>query len=172
MLTQNAINFIEDLKQNNNTEWMHANKKRYELYKNDYHSWIYSLLLEMKPLDQSLEILEAKNCTFRINRDIRFSKDKRPYKENLAASIARGGTKDKTTPGHYFHLGAGENFLAGGCYWFEEKETLLRVRNFIAQHPERFAQLIDNEGFKAKWGVIKMPNSLTIAAILSGRRAN
>jgi len=78
MLTPDAIQFISDLGKNNTTEWMHANKKRYESYKKDYHSFIASVLEAMKPLDASLEPLEVKNCTFRINRDIRFSKANLP----------------------------------------------------------------------------------------------
>ena len=74
MISAEALQFIDDLKANNNTEWMHANKKRYENYKKDYHAIIANLLQEMKPLDKNLELLEVKNCTFRINRDIRFIK--------------------------------------------------------------------------------------------------
>ena len=75
MITKEALQFFADLVANNNTEWMHTNKKRYEAYKKDYHAFIASVLTEMKLLDKSLEPLEVKNCTFRINRDIRFSKD-------------------------------------------------------------------------------------------------
>ena len=87
MIAKEALQFLDDLIANNNTEWMHANKKRYELYKKEYHNFIASLLAEMKPLDPSLEPLEVKNCTFRINRDIRFSKDKSPYKTKIVLSI-------------------------------------------------------------------------------------
>jgi uncharacterized protein (TIGR02453 family) len=83
MITPEALQFLEDLIANNNTEWMHAHKKRYDHYKKDYHHFISLLLQELKPLDPSLEPLEVKNCTFRINRDIRFSKDKSPYKTNM-----------------------------------------------------------------------------------------
>ena len=68
MITKEAVQFLEDLVANNNTEWMHANKKRYENYKKDYHNYIALILAVMKPLDKSLEPLEVKNCTFRINR--------------------------------------------------------------------------------------------------------
>ena len=65
MITKEALQFLEDLIANNSTEWMHANKKRYENYKKDYHQYIASVLAEMKPLDKTLETLEIKNCTFR-----------------------------------------------------------------------------------------------------------
>ena len=74
---------------------MHANKKRYESYKKDYHHFIASVLEAMKPLDSSLEPLEVKNCTFRINRDIRFSKDKSPYKTNIGVWLNHNKNSEK-----------------------------------------------------------------------------
>jgi uncharacterized protein (TIGR02453 family) len=156
IITQTYFDFFKDLAQNNSSEWFHANKKRYEKdAKEPFMTLVEAIVASLSDTEPDLALTPVKSMIFRINRDIRFSKDKRPYKENLAASIGRGGTKDKVSPGHYFHLGIAENFLAGGCYWFEEKETLYRVRNFIAQNPERFSQLIENKDFKAKWGVIK-----------------
>lgn len=156
IITQSYFDFFTDLSQNNTSEWFHAHKKRYEKdAKEPFMALVEAIVASLSDTEPDLSLTPVKSMMFRINRDIRFSKDKRPYKENLAASITRGGTKDKTAPGHYFHLGNGENFLAGGCYWFEEKETLFRVRNFIAQHPERFSQLLENKDFIAKWGTIK-----------------
>ena len=83
MLSKETLQFLEDLKANNNRDWFLENKKRYEIFKKDYHQLTSDLLDALKPLDSSLEMLEVKNCTFRINRDIRFSKDKTPYKTHL-----------------------------------------------------------------------------------------
>jgi uncharacterized protein (DUF2461 family) len=73
MLSNKSLQFLEDLKSNNNRDWFLDNKKRYEEYKKEYQSLIQSFLEILKPQDASLEFLEVKNCTFRINRDIRFS---------------------------------------------------------------------------------------------------
>ena len=76
MLSEKSLQFLQDLKSNNNRDWFLDNKKRYEEYKKEYHQLIQSFLEILKPQDASLELLEVKNCTFRINRDIRFSKNK------------------------------------------------------------------------------------------------
>ena len=87
MLAKKTIQFLKDLKANNNRDWFLENKKRYEIFKKDYHQLVSDFLDVMKPLDSSLEMLEVKNCTFRINRDIRFSKDKSPYKDHLGCLL-------------------------------------------------------------------------------------
>ena len=83
MVSESTIQFLKDLKTNNNREWFLDNKKRYEAVKKEYYQITADFLDSMKPLDPALELLEVKNCVFRINRDIRFSKDKSPYKTNL-----------------------------------------------------------------------------------------
>jgi uncharacterized protein (TIGR02453 family) len=121
MITKEAVQFLEDLVANNNTEWMHANKKKYENFKKDYHNYIASLLAVMKPLDKSLEPLEVKNCTFRINRDIRFSKDKSPYKSHCGIWMSTNANL-ANAPGYYIHLEKGASFIAGGLYAPEAAE--------------------------------------------------
>ena len=128
MLSKEAVKFIDDLAQNNSTEWMHANKKRYEAYKKDYHSYIGMVLSEMKLLDPSLENLEVKKCTFRINRDIRFSKNKQPYKTNIGLWFPTNSTKN--APGYYLHFEKGNSFVAGGVYCPETTE-LKKIRKEI-----------------------------------------
>jgi len=97
-------------------------QKRYENYKKDYHQYISSLLRELKPLDKSLEPLEVKNCTFRINRDIRFSKDKSPYKTNMGVWFTQNKFR-KNSPGYYIHYEKGNSFIAGGV-WCPEPADL------------------------------------------------
>jgi uncharacterized protein (TIGR02453 family) len=83
MIKQETLKFIQDLKDNNNREWFQANQKRYDVYKNDYKQLVNDFIEELSKGDESLKHLEFKDCSFRINRDIRFSKDKSPYKTNL-----------------------------------------------------------------------------------------
>ena len=90
MLSKETLLFLEDLKANNNRDWFLANKKRYESYKENYHQLIRDLLEIMKPQDASLAMLEVKNCTFRVNRYIRFSKDKSPYKPHMGIWLRSG----------------------------------------------------------------------------------
>ncbi len=152
MLTNNAINFIEELKQNNNTEWMHANKKRYEDYKKDYHAWIGAMLVEMQLLDKSLATLEIKNCSFRINRDIRFSKDKQPYKTNISMWLSTNKNY-KNAPGYYIHFEKGNSFIAGGI-WCPEPSELKKLRSEIAFFTDDFMQTLNHVAFKNEFGTL------------------
>lgn len=146
MITQEALQFLEDLIANNNTEWMHANKKRYESYKKDYHNFIASILSEMKLLDPTLEPLEVKNCTFRINRDIRFSKDKSPYKTNMGVWFTQNKNR-KNSPGYYIHYEKGSCFIAGGV-WCPEPNELKLIRKEIEFFHDDLEAIVTDKTFK------------------------
>jgi uncharacterized protein (TIGR02453 family) len=150
MITKEALQFLADLIANNNTEWMHANKKRYEEYKKEYHAFIASILAEMKPLDKSLEPLEVKNCTFRINRDIRFSKDKSPYKTNMGVWMSQNKNR-KNAPGYYIHFEKGNCFIAGGV-WCPEATELKLIRKEIEFFHDDLEKIIANKNFKNEFG--------------------
>jgi uncharacterized protein (TIGR02453 family) len=146
MITKEALQFLADLIANNNTEWMHANKKRYENYKKDYHLYIASLLEEMKKLDPTLEPLEIKNCTFRINRDIRFSKDKSPYKTNIGIWFTQNKFR-KNSPGYYVHFEEGKSFIAGGV-WCPEASELKQIRKEIEFFHDDLEKIVADKNFK------------------------
>ena len=158
MLSIESLKFIDDLTANNNRDWFLDNKKRYEKYKSDYQSFVAKFLTEMKPLDSTLELLEVKNCTFRINRDIRFSKDKTPYKNHLGIWMS-SGTKGANRAGYYIHIGKDESFIAGGFY-SPEAPDLKKVRKEIAFFYEDLEEIIANESFKGIYGSLDQANSL------------
>ena len=145
MISKEALTFLEDLIANNNTEWMHAHKKRYEDYKKDYHALIASVLSAMKPLDPSLDPLEVKNCTFRINRDIRFSKDKSPYKTNMGIWLSQSKFR-KNSPGYYIHYEKGNSFIAGGV-WCPGPNELKLIRKEIAFFSDDLMGILENQHF-------------------------
>jgi uncharacterized protein (TIGR02453 family) len=147
MLAQETIQFLEDLKANNNRDWFLENKKRYELFKKDYQQVVAELLAVMKPLDPALEMLEVKNCTFRINRDIRFSNDKTPYKTHLGIWMPCGRVKGQNRPGYYIHLSTEEAFIAGGLYAPEAAE-LKKIRKEIAFFYEDLLGILQEKKFK------------------------
>ena len=149
MITKEALQFLEDLVANNNTEWMHANKKRYENFKKDYHQYIASVLAEMKPLDKTLEPLEVKNCTFRINRDIRFSKDKSPYKTNIGIWFTQN-KNSKNSPGYYIHYEKGRSFIAGGV-WCPEPDELKKIRKEIEFFHDDLEKIVADKTFKKEF---------------------
>jgi uncharacterized protein (TIGR02453 family) len=156
MLQQSYFDFFQDLAQNNEREWFLSQKKRYEtVAKEPFIHLVEQVVAALSDSEPELSLIPSKQMLFRINKDVRFSKDKRPYKEHLSASIGRFGTKDKLYPGHYLQLSSGESFIAGGAYFFEEKETLLRVRRYIMDNLEEFDGLINDPNFIKKWGKIQ-----------------
>lgn len=149
MLSKETIQFLDDLKANNNRDWFLENKKRYEAFKKDYQQLVADLLDAMKPLDPSLEMLEVKNCTFRINRDIRFSKDKTPYKSHLGIWLS-SGTKGQNRSGYYIHLEKGASFIVGGLYC-PESEDLKKMRKEIAYFHDDIEAILEEKDFKREF---------------------
>ena len=149
MLSKDTLQFLEDLKANNNRDWFLDNKKRYEAFKKDLHQLIGDLLDAMKPLDPSLAMLEVKNCTFRINRDIRFSKDKSPYKSHVGIWIS-SGAKGMNRSGYYIQIEKGASFIAGGLYC-PEAEDLKKMRKEIAYFHDDLEVILNEKDFKREF---------------------
>jgi uncharacterized protein (TIGR02453 family) len=143
---KDSLLFLDDLKANNNREWFLENKKRYDDYKKSYHELIGHFLDIMKPQDAALELLEVKYCTFRINRDIRFSKDKSPYKSHCGIWMSTNPSITNA-PGYYIHLERGASFIAGGLYAPEPAE-LKKIRKEIAFFYEDLEAILDDAPFK------------------------
>jgi len=150
MLSKDSLQFLDDLKANNNRDWFLDNKKRYEVFKKDYQQLVSDFLDAMKPLDPSLEMLEVKNCTFRINRDIRFSKDKSPYKDHIGVWLS-SGSKGMNRSGYYVHIARAGSFIAGGFYC-PEAEDLKKVRKEIAYFYEDLEEILKEKNFKKEFG--------------------
>ncbi len=128
MLQQSYFDFFSELAQNNDRDWFLANKPRYEsIAKEPFLALVDKIVVALADSEPDLSLIPAKQMLFRINRDARFSKDKRPYKEHLSASIGRFGTKDKLYPGHYLQLSSGESMIAGGAYFFEADAAQFKV---------------------------------------------
>jgi len=149
---------------------MHANKKRYESYKKDYHGFIATVLNAMKPLDTSLEALEVKNCTFRINRDIRFSKDKSPYKTNIGVWLTTNKLR-KNSPGYYIHFEKGNCFIAGGV-WCPETDELKRIRKEIAFFYEDLEEIVGDKKFKSAFDTITREEGQVLKTAPKGYEPN
>ncbi|MBP6181922.1 DUF2461 domain-containing protein [Flavobacterium sp.] len=149
MLSKDTLQFLDDLKANNNRDWFLENKKRYEGVKKEYQQLVSDLLDAMKPMDSSLEMLEVKNCTFRINRDIRFSKDKTPYKSHLGVWLS-SGAKGLNRSGYYIHLEKGASFIAGGLYC-PEAEDLKKMRKEIAYFHDDLEAILEEKNFKKEF---------------------
>lgn len=159
MLQASTINFLQVLKKNNNKEWFDKNRKVYEAAKADYLSFATQVLTAIKQKDTSLEGLEPKQCVFRINRDVRFSKDKSPYKTNMGASFSKGGKKVQAA-GYYFHLEPGQCFIGGGL-WMPMAPELKKVRQEIDYCFDEFNKIVSNKKFVAQFGSLDKSETLS-----------
>ena len=149
--TKEFVSFFKELAKNNNKEWFHAHKKEYEEYvKKPFYTFIQDLINAMKEGDPEME-LEVKNAVFRINRDIRFSKDKSPYKNFVAAAVSRGGRKDMQYPGIYVHLEPGNFMIAGGCF-MPDKNNLQKLRQYIVDHQSEIEVALADKKFIKTFG--------------------
>jgi uncharacterized protein (TIGR02453 family) len=160
MLSKDTLQFLEDLKANNNREWFLVNKKRYDAYKADYHKLISDLLEVMKPLDASLELLEVKHCTFRINRDIRFSKDKSPYKTHMGIWLPCGSRSSESS-GYYLQIDKENAFVGGGMYC-PMPEQLQKIRKEINFFHEDLVSIIKEKSFKSTYGNLSRDENTTL----------
>ncbi|MCB0795195.1 MAG: DUF2461 domain-containing protein [Flavobacteriales bacterium] len=146
--------FFKDLAANNNREWFQANKKRYvQDVKEPFEAFVEAIIKEVAKHDKRVNIT-PKEAIFRIHRDIRFSKDKTPYKLNCSALVSAGGRKDMSTPGMYFELGP-EHIRTYGGQYMPDKDALLRIRNKIVKDPGAFRKLYSQERFKELFGAIR-----------------
>ncbi len=150
MISKESIKFLTDLKKNNSRDWFIANKDRYEKYKEEYQSVIESMISEMIPYDDALKNLTVKDCSYRINRDIRFSKDKTPYKTHMPVWLS-AGKKNTNLAGYYLHIEKGQSFIAGGVYW-PDAADLKKIRKEIAFFYEDLEKIISNKDFARVFG--------------------
>lgn len=150
MISSSTISFLKSLKKNNNKPWFDQNRDKYVIAKNNFEEFVASLLQKMVLFDDDLKELTVKNCCFRINRDIRFSKNKTPYKISLSASFNKGGKKS-IYAGYYFHLQPGGNSFVGGGLWHPEAAELKKLRQEIDYCFPEFKKIIQSPSFKKNY---------------------
>ncbi|MEO8069651.1 MAG: DUF2461 domain-containing protein [Flavobacteriales bacterium] len=152
--TDDFNKFFKDLAKNNNKEWFDANRKRYEgSVKQPFESFVAEAIRRIAKHDKAVKI-GPKEAIFRINKDIRFSKDKTPYKLNTSAIVSPAGRKDHSTPGIYFELGPESVKFYGGAY-APEKDQLERIRTAIMRDGKGFHKAIGNKAFTALFDGVK-----------------
>lgn len=152
--TDDFVQFFKELAANNNRDWFHANKKRYEnSVKKPFENFISDIIAKVREQEPDLK-LEPKEAIFRINRDIRFSKDKTPYKLNTSAIVAKGGRKGMHSPGMYIELNPEEVRVYGGIY-MPDKDLLYSVREQITKNLTAFDKAINDKDFKKVYGTIQ-----------------
>jgi uncharacterized protein (TIGR02453 family) len=158
---ETTLKFLKQLAKNNQKEWFDANRKVYEAAKTEFEAVVKSIIERSTAFDKELAGLEAKKCMFRINRDVRFSKDKSPYKSNVGASINPGGKKEMGA-GYYIHIEPGKSFLAGGCY-MPDAPTLAKIRQEIDYHAADFKKILSAKDFKTYFKDLSQDDKLKTA---------
>jgi uncharacterized protein (TIGR02453 family) len=148
-----VLSFLKDLENNNNREWMNENKVRYLEAKATFELLVQKLIDLLSETIPELIRTSPKECIFRLHRDIRFSKDKTPYKTNFGADIKKGGRKSPAAS-FYLHIQPGESFLAGGIYMPSPK-MLAAIRQEIDYQSEDFRKILNQPVFKARFGPLQ-----------------
>jgi len=147
MITKNFFQFLKELSANNNKDWFDANRARYEVdVKKPFELLSIDLGNELNKFDPEIKGDFKKNI-FRINKDIRFSKDKTPYKTNRSVAYSLNGKKDHEDPGYYLELGAEKSYIAGGA-WSPSPEKLYKIRSEIYYNTDEFNQILKERKFK------------------------
>lgn len=152
MIVEETFQFLNDLAANNNREWFNENKAAFKNAQDNVTAFVGSLIGEVSKFDRDVAGIDPASCVFRIYRDVRFSKDKSPYKTNLGAYLAPGGRKSMQ-PGYYIHFEPGACFVAGGKHMPDGPE-LLKVRNAIANETDKFLEIVESRQFKKRFGAL------------------
>ena len=155
---KNTIGFLKKLKKNNNTPWMHAHKEEYLVAKKEFEFLVQELIARMSEWDTRLPHLEVKNCTFRINRDVRFTENKDPYKDHFGAYFSYGGKKGGL-PGYYLQISPKEILIAGGV-WMPESDKLIQIRRHILEDGDLLKKIIEEKKFKKTFNTLNDENKL------------
>lgn len=147
-IEQSTILFLHDLGRNNDRLWFADNRSRYVEARGNYEIFIQALLDEIVKFDPIYQGLEAKSCIYRINRDIRFSRDKSVYKTNFGAFMVRGGKKNADKyPGYYLHIEPGASFISGGAY-IPPSSWLNVIREKIAGDGDKLMEITNSIEYK------------------------
>lgn len=155
-IKQSTLDFLSDIKVHNEREWFMKNRSRYDDAKADYEAFVQAVIDAVAGFDPILRGLEVKSCTYRINRDIRFSNDKTIYKSHLGAFIVKGGKKNGDRyAGYYIHVEPGGNsMLAGGAY-IPPMPWLTSIRENIADNGEKFVRIIKDKKLAGYYGELE-----------------
>lgn len=145
-----VLKFLKAIAKNNNRQWFEKNKSTYLEVKNNFDDFLEELYKELLKFDERLAGLDPRKLAFRIYRDIRFSKDKRPYKVNMGAGFSPAG-KMVQEPGYYIHIEPGKSFIAGGIYQ-PDSSNLAKVRQEIDYNSKEFLKILNNKKFKTSFG--------------------
>lgn len=152
-MSKKIIDFLSDLKQNNDRDWFKENKAYYDEARSEFVTMVEYLIPRLAVFNPGINNLQSKDTIFRIYRDVRFSKDKSPYKTQMGAYISPDGRKSLYA-GYYLHIEPGNSFIAGGSYC-PQSDALKKIRSEIYYNIVEFKSIINNSKFKELFGEIQ-----------------
>lgn len=152
-ISPSTLKFLKELKRNNDRDWFEKNKPRYKDAQADLVDFVDQLIPHLSEFDKSIGGIDAKKTVFRIYRDVRFSKNKEPYKTNMGAHI-QAGSKMQPRAGYYIHIEPGSCFLAGGAY-MPPGPWLKAIRSEIHYNAEDLKKAISGKEFKKYFGELQ-----------------
>lgn len=160
MLSPITLKFLEAVKINNNTEWMHKNRDLYLQERKRFTDLVEHLIIDMQKIDPNLNWITAKDCIYRFNKDLRFSPDKsHPYKLHFWAFLCSGGRKS-SLPWYYIHIQPWNNSM---IWWWSRcpsKEELNRIRLHIWKNWDEWKEILENTSFKRYYGRIERKDNV------------
>ncbi|MDP9077929.1 MAG: DUF2461 domain-containing protein [Bacteroidota bacterium] len=159
MIQRHTFDFLKELVENNNREWFQANKERYDAARENVIEFAAKLIKLMQKIDPNIDTdLDPKKCVMRIYRDIRFSKNKTPYKNNFGVSIPTKGHKLGGAE-YYLQISPEKSFVAGG-YWMPEVPHLKAIRQEIDYNAHDLKKIIDDPEFIKLFGEFRKQDQL------------
>ncbi len=159
MDTKRLVSFLHGLKANNNKPWFDAHRDDYDALRKDFADFVQQVISLIAKFDPAVKHVTAKEAMYRINRDIRFAKDKRPYKTNFGAGIEPGGRKGAAA-GYHLHIDAdGRVMVAGGLYMLMPPQ-LNAIRDSIVRHPGQLRRIINAPALKKVYGGLNTEDHL------------
>jgi uncharacterized protein (TIGR02453 family) len=161
-----VLPFLKKLRKNNNKPWFDENRALYVSAKSEFETTVRSLISSFSKIDPTIGHLEPKNCIFRINRDVRFSKDKSPYKTNFGAFINSGGKKSPLA-GYYLHIEPGGSFVGGGLY-MPMPDMLAKLRQEIDYNLPEFKSIISAAAFKKQYKELHRGEDISLTRVPKG----
>jgi len=159
MIKSQTVEFLKQLIDNNNREWFQANKAAYDIARENVIEFTAELIKLLQQMDPGIDAaLDPKKAVMRIYRDIRFSKNKTPYKNNFGISVPTSGLKSGGVE-YYFHITPGASFIGGG-YWMPENDHLKKIRQEIDYNAHDLKSIIDAPDFVELFGEFRKQEQL------------
>ncbi|HYD59758.1 MAG TPA: DUF2461 domain-containing protein [Noviherbaspirillum sp.] len=155
MHTRDLIQFLSELSENNNRAWFVMNKPRYDILRAEFLELVTKLIADISKFDPAVAACNPKKALFRINRDMRFSKDKSPYKTTFSAGITASGLKKPSQgggPAYYFHIDANGMLLVAGGEYMPPADRLKTIRNHVIADAAGFGKVLKNRKLKERFG--------------------